>query len=118
MSKQLTTRWYISAWIVSAIAWLALLATTHNHQDGTSPAFYLVLGAGAILMLVFWIGALFRLAQLNSWGWFVAVLRPGRLNDGGDPTADGHVSCHRLFLCHRSKQSICFMANTGLAWVG
>src|SRR2546428_5944193 len=74
VSKQLTTRWYISAWIVSAIAWLALLATTHNHQDGTSPAFYLVLGAGAILMLVFWIGALFRLAQLNSWGWFVAVL--------------------------------------------
>ncbi|OLC28057.1 MAG: hypothetical protein AUH40_00155 [Chloroflexi bacterium 13_1_40CM_65_17] len=53
MSKQLTTRWYISAWIVSAIAWLALLATTHNHQDGTSPAFYLVLGAGAILMLLF-----------------------------------------------------------------
>src|SRR3989475_977178 len=44
--------------------------------------------------------------------------RPGRLNDGGDPTADGHVSCHRLFLCHRSKQSICFMANTALAWVG
>src|SRR2546425_2075754 len=74
VSKQLTTRWYISAWIVSAIAWLALLATTHNHQDGTSPAFYLVLAAGAMLMFVCWIGALFRLAQLNSWGWFVAVL--------------------------------------------
>src|SRR2546428_12400013 len=74
VSMQLTTGWYISAWIVAAIAWLALLATTHNHQDGTSPAFYLVLGAGAILMLVFWIGALFRLAQLNSWGWFVAGL--------------------------------------------
>ena len=74
MSKQLTTRWYISAWMVSAIAWLALLATTHNNQGGASPAFYLILAAGAIVMLVFWVGALVRLAQLDSWGWFVALL--------------------------------------------
>ena len=77
LSKQLTTRWYLSAWIVAAIACLALLATTHTHQAGTSPvtpAFYLILAASAIAMLVFWIGALVRLAQLDSWGWFVAVL--------------------------------------------
>ena len=74
MSKQLTTRWYISAWIVAAIAWLALLATTHNSQGGASPAFYLILVASAIVMFIFWVGALVRLAQLDSWGWFVAVL--------------------------------------------
>ena len=33
-----------------------------------------MLAAAAVVMLVFWIGALIRLGQVHAWGWFVALL--------------------------------------------
>ncbi|HEX9097575.1 MAG TPA: hypothetical protein VF990_15905 [Candidatus Dormibacteraeota bacterium] len=81
MNKRTTTRGYIVAWVIYVIAWVALIMTMHNStgQGASSPpsiavAFYLVLLASAIAMLVYWIGALIRLGQLRAWGWFVAVL--------------------------------------------
>lgn len=44
---------------------------------GTTPisvAASFVVFIAAVVMLVMWIGALIRLGQLQSWGWFVAVL--------------------------------------------
>ena len=50
MSKRITTRWYIGAWVLA------------------------VLVACGIVMFVMWIGALVRLAQQHAWGWFIGVL--------------------------------------------
>jgi hypothetical protein len=81
VNKGTTTRGYIAAWLIYFIAGVALIMTMHNsasHGAGSTPpialAFYLVLFACAIAMLVFWIGALVRLGQMAAWGWFVAVL--------------------------------------------
>jgi hypothetical protein len=69
------------AWLIYIIAGVALLMTMHNSasQGAGSPppvalAFYFVLVACAIAMLVYWVGALIRLGQIRAWGWFVAVL--------------------------------------------
>jgi hypothetical protein len=35
---------------------------------------YLTLTISAVVMLVMWIGALFRLGQQHAWGWFIGVL--------------------------------------------
>ena len=81
MSKRTTTRGYIASWVIYVVAFAALYLTIHNSisQGSSSPApvaivFYFVLFALAIAMLVFWIGALIRLGQMSSWGWFIAVL--------------------------------------------
>lgn len=81
MSKSTSTRGYIVAWVIYVVAWLALIMTMHNSasQGASSPppvalAFYLVLLATAIAMLIYWIGALIRLGQIKAWGWFVTVL--------------------------------------------
>jgi hypothetical protein len=84
MSKSVTTRWYIGAWVVGAVSMLVFFMTAHTHTTsssitaaGTSPiaviAWLLVIAA-SIVMLVTWIGALIRLGQLGRWGWFVLVL--------------------------------------------
>jgi hypothetical protein len=84
MSKQITTRWYILAWIVWAISIVVFFANAqlqagagHVSAFGTTPVSavaWMVAGVCSIVMLVLWIGALIRLGQLGRWGWFTAVL--------------------------------------------
>jgi hypothetical protein len=84
MSKRITTRWYIGAWVVWLLALVVFLMTankgatgTSAYAIGTSPisiVAWLVAVAAGIVMLVMWIGALIRMGQLASWGWFAAVL--------------------------------------------
>src|SRR5437879_13172348 len=45
--------------------------------QGSSPAggvAVLLIGLAALVVVVVWIGALIRLGQQHSWGWFAAVL--------------------------------------------
>jgi len=84
MSKRVTTRGYIASWIVWVLAAALFLSTAHVQVTssgasalGSSPVSalaWIVAGIAGIVMLVMWIGALVRLAQLHAWGWFVAVL--------------------------------------------
>jgi hypothetical protein len=79
MSKRITTRWYIGAWIVYVIAAIAFFTISRSAQgSGAMPPgvwlAYLVLMISAVVMLVVWIGALIRLGQQHAWGWFVGVL--------------------------------------------
>ena len=79
MSKRTTTRSYIVAWVIYILSGIALIAELRNNAGAASVSpvaviLYLVLLASAVVMLVFWIGALIRLGQLHAWGWFTAVL--------------------------------------------
>jgi hypothetical protein len=84
VSKSLTTRWYIGAWVVGAISTIVFFMSAHTMTTsasvsafGTSPISviaWIVAGICAIVMLVMWIGALMRLGRLHSWGWFVFML--------------------------------------------
>src|SRR5437868_4623032 len=79
MSKRITTRWYIVAWVVWLIAFVALIATSRGTQGSTTAApgvivAYLVMAVAGIVTLVMWIGALIKLGQQHAWGWFAAVL--------------------------------------------
>ena len=84
MSKNVTTRWYIGAWIVWAISLIVFFMTAHVQSSSTgfaafagspiSAAAWVVAGISGIVMLIMWIGALIRLGQLHRWGWFAAVL--------------------------------------------
>ena len=79
MRKRTTTRWYMGAWLVWLVAFVALAGAIHAGQGtSTMPSFALVVyavmvGAG-IVMLVTWLGALIRLGQQRAWAWFAAVL--------------------------------------------
>jgi hypothetical protein len=78
MSRLATTRGYIAAWIVWAVAALLFLSTAHVHVGstggyaiGSSPlaaSAWVVAGIAGIVMLVMWVGALVRLAHLHAWG--------------------------------------------------
>ena len=81
MSKRITTRWYIAAWVIYVLALIALVMSTRSAAaTGTTsptPAMfleYLVLVVTGIVMLVMWIGALVKLGMQRAWGWFVALL--------------------------------------------
>ena len=81
MSKRLTTRWYIGAWVVWVIGFIALFVILHGAAaaGASSPPAsaaipYGVMGIAGIVMLVMWIGALIKLGTQHAWGWFVAVL--------------------------------------------
>ena len=84
MSKRTSTRWYIGAWLVWLVALAVFFATAHKtftasafYAIGTSPisgVAWVVAGIASIVMLVVWIGALIRLGQQHSSGWFAAVL--------------------------------------------
>lgn len=84
MSKGITTRWYIGAWIVWLVSLVVFFMTAHTQATSTSISSFaaspvsaiawIVAGICAVAMLVMWIGALIRLGQLSRWGWFVAVL--------------------------------------------
>jgi drug/metabolite transporter (DMT)-like permease len=78
MSKRITTRWYIGAWIVAVLAGIVMTVISRNSPGAGPPPgallAYLVVAVCGIVMLVMWIGALVRLAQHRSWGWFTALL--------------------------------------------
>ena len=79
MSKSTSTRWYIGAWVVALIALLIAFTTGHSATASTSvsPLTAVAWGVASIaglVMLVAGIGAMIRLGQLHSWGWFAAVL--------------------------------------------
>jgi hypothetical protein len=79
MSKRITTRWYIGAWVVWILALIAMVVIGRGAQGATSPPAGVVIAYGvafvsAIVMLVMWIGALVKLGMQHSWGWFAAVL--------------------------------------------
>ena len=78
MSKRITTRWYIGAWLVALIAFLAAVWVTRAAHGGALPAsvyaLYVVIVVAEIVALVVWIGALVKLAMQRAWGWFAAVL--------------------------------------------
>jgi len=84
VSKRVTTRWYIGAWVVGAISLIVFFMTAQTEPSSTgvstvgpspiSVIAWIVAATCSIVMLVMWIGALVRLGQLNSWGWFVAML--------------------------------------------
>ena len=78
MSKSITTRWYIGAWIVAVV--VAIIGgVMARSAPGTSPPpsvtiAYLIVVALGIVMFVMWIGALIKLGQQRSWGWFAFLL--------------------------------------------
>ena len=78
MSKQITTRWYIGAWVAAVLVGIATGLMARGAPAGSPPPavaiLSLVLVACGIVMFVMWIGALIKLAQQHAWGWFVAVL--------------------------------------------
>ena len=80
MSKRITTRWYIGAWLVAVLAGIALGLMAREAPAGSQPpgatVLSLVLIASGIVMFVVWFGALIKLAQQKAWGWFAGVLIP------------------------------------------
>jgi hypothetical protein len=79
MSKRITTRWYIGAWVVWLIAFISLGVVLRSGGSSSSPPPaavipYGVMAIAGIVMLVMWIGALVKLGTQHAWGWFVAVL--------------------------------------------
>ena len=78
MSKSITTRSYIGAWIVAVLAGI-VAGVMARSAPGTSPPpsvaiAYFVVAVCGVVMLVMWIGALVRVAQQHAWGWFIALL--------------------------------------------
>jgi hypothetical protein len=79
MSRRITTRWYIGAWVVWLLGVIALYVESRFIGNSTSPPpgvflIYLVMFLAAFVMFAMWIAALLRLAAQRSWGWFAAVL--------------------------------------------
>ena len=80
MRKRTTTRWYIGAWVVWLLVFVVLAlamrgsAWTLNAVPAMVMLAYSVMAAAALVMLVTWVAALFRLGQLRYWGWFAALL--------------------------------------------
>jgi hypothetical protein len=78
MSKSITTRWYIGAWVVAVLAGIVAGVVERGAPAGSTPTAAiiasLVVVACGIVMFVMWIGALIRLAQQRAWGWFIAVM--------------------------------------------
>lgn len=75
MSKRITTRGYIGAWVVWLLAFIALGVTMRSATGASSPpplavVLYALMGIAGIVMLVMWIGALVKLGQQHAWGWF------------------------------------------------
>src|SRR5258706_9498590 len=78
MSRRITTRWFIGAWIVAVLVGIVTAVAARNSQ-GSLPLLALVVAdlvvvVAVVVMFVVWIGALIKLAQQRSWGWFVFIL--------------------------------------------
>jgi hypothetical protein len=79
MSKRITTRWYVAAWVVYLIALVTVLIMGRGVGSAQSPhpaliLFLSVMAATALIMLVMLVGALINLARQQAWSWFVVVL--------------------------------------------
>jgi hypothetical protein len=78
MSKRITTRWYIGAWVLAVLVGIATGLMARGAPAGSPPpgvtVASLVLVACGIVMFVMWIGALIKLGQQRAWGWFAFVL--------------------------------------------
>ena len=79
MSKRITTRWYIGAWVVWLLGVIALYVESRLTRNSTSPRpgvflIYLVMFIAVFAMFAMWIAAVQRLAVQRSRGWFAAVL--------------------------------------------
>ena len=78
MSKRITTRWYIGAWVVWLIAFVLALVLRNGSSAGQVPAALFLLGivmvVATVITLVTWIGALIKLGSQRAWGWFAGVL--------------------------------------------
>jgi hypothetical protein len=77
--KRVTTRWYIGAWIVWCVAFLALLAIGHFSPPSSTPPpgtffLYFVMFMAAIVTFAMWALTLLKLGTQQHWAWFVAVL--------------------------------------------
>jgi hypothetical protein len=77
MSKRLTTRWYIGAWIVAVIA--TIFMVTLMRGSGGEVTYGVVVArlvafVAGLVMFVMWLGALIKLGQQHAWGWFAFVL--------------------------------------------
>jgi hypothetical protein len=87
MSKRITTRWYIGAWVVWLIAFIVAVAILRNSSPSgsVSPGLLLlglVMVVAGVITLVMWIGALVKLGSQHAWGWFTAVLVLGLIGLG------------------------------------
>jgi hypothetical protein len=78
MSKRITTRWFIGAWIVAVLAGIVMGVIARNAQGSSPPpglmVAYLIAVAAGLVMFVMWIGALIKLGQQRTWGWFAFML--------------------------------------------
>ena len=78
MSKRITTRWYIVAWVVWVVAAILEGIIVSRSHGGSLPlagyVLYLVLTATGVTMLVLWVGALVNLWSQHATGWFGGVL--------------------------------------------
>jgi hypothetical protein len=78
VSKRITTRWFIGAWIVAVLALLGGGVLGRGAPGSTPPAAVTFLGlvilVCGIVMVVTWVAALIRLAQIHAWGWLLFVL--------------------------------------------
>jgi hypothetical protein len=78
MSKRVTTRWFIGAWVVAVLVGVVTGLVARGAPAGSPPPIVtilsLVLIACGIVMFVMWIGALIKQGQQRAWGWFAFVL--------------------------------------------
>ena len=87
MSKRITTRWYVGAWLACLIAFILAVAILKNSSPSgsVSPALLLlglVMVVAGVVTLVTWIGALVKLWSQHAWRWFTAVLVLGLIGLG------------------------------------
>jgi uncharacterized membrane protein len=78
MSKRITTRWFVSAWIVAVLAGIGT-AVLARFSQGSSPLIVLAIAdlvvvVAVLVMFIAWLGALINLGRQRSWGWFAFIL--------------------------------------------
>jgi hypothetical protein len=78
VSKRITTRWYIGAWIVWALGVAAMFVLSRAMRSSSTPPpgiffDYMAMFIAAVVMLATWIAALLKLAMQRAWGWLIAV---------------------------------------------
>jgi energy-coupling factor transporter transmembrane protein EcfT len=79
MRKETVVRWYVAAWIVWCLAFLALLALGRMAPRSSTPppgtfVLYFVMFVAAIVTFLMWVVALVKLGSRRLWAWFVTVL--------------------------------------------